>query len=253
MEGLLQQLIPPPNMPQITPGAFTAPAMAQVQGLIMQINASTGTVQVGANPLSAQLGLQGLIIQINSSTGTVQVGANTGPGVSSTQGLLGWIRGQGANVGVGAATGGAYTDVDALVRYINSRVATIHVRTQQDTTIQAAQGGIFAYRDGGIHSGLRPMPANRAEIVPPKAMRVIGDRARGDEAFIPLVNTARSHAIFRAAGARLGYDVTPRNQQAATTRTTTIEAGAVVVNAPNADPRLVARAVVNELTREAVI
>jgi hypothetical protein len=139
-----------------------------------------------------------------------------------------------------------------LVATINRQVATITVRSRNETAIGLAQGAVFAYRSGGFHS-LRPMPASRAEIVPPRAMRVIGDRPTGDEAFIPLVNTARSHAIFRVAASRLGYDVAPRNQRPVQTRTTTVEAGAIVVNAPQSDPRLVAREVVNELVREAVI
>lgn len=247
----LDGLTAPLPLPLVTPSANTAPARTQIQGLVTQINSTQTQVTVGANQTPAQQGLQSLILRINSSGGNVTVGANTGPGFGATSGLLGWIRGQGATVGVGAATSGAYAAVQALVSYINSRVATITVRTT-NPAIQAAQGGVFAYRHGGIHS-LRTMPANRAEIVPPKVQRIIGDRATGDEAFIPLVNTARSHAIFRVAASRLGYDVAPRNQRPVQTRTTNVQPGAIVVQAPQSDPRLVARAVVNELVREAVV
>lgn len=250
LDGLLGP--PPPGFPMITPSANTLPARQQVQGLITQISNSTGTVTVDGNPASAQQRLFALIGQINSSGGNVNVGANTGAGYGAVGGLLGWIRGQGANVNVGAYTGAALAAVMNLVATINRQVATITVRSRNETAIGLAQGAVFAYRSGGFHS-LRPMPASRAEIVPPRAMRVIGDRPTGDEAFIPLVNTARSHAIFRVAASRLGYDVAPRNQRPVQTRTTTVEAGAIVVNAPQSDPRLVAREVVNELVREAVI
>jgi hypothetical protein len=255
LDGLLLPM--PMGQPQVTPSAFTAPARAQLQGLVAQINATTTTgPTVNGNVGPASVQLVGLINRINTSTGNVNVGANTGGAYGGVSALVGWISRNGASVGVGANTGGAYGSVDALVRYINSKVATITVKTTTPPSIQAAEGGIFRYfRSGGI-SSMRSMPANRAEIVPPGVQRVIGDRATGDEAFIPLVNSARSRAIFRAAASRLGFDVTPSgtsSQRAIQTSTTTIEPGAIVVNAPQSDPRLVARAVLNELVREAVV
>jgi len=250
LDGLLGP--PPPGFPLITPSANTLPARQQVQGLITQISASTGTVGVDANPASAQQQLFALIARINTSGGNVNVGANTGAGYGAVGGLVGWIRGQGANVDVGANTGGALAQVMNLIATINRQVATITVRSRNETAVGLAQGGIYPYRTGGIHPK-NTMPAYRADIVPPKAMRVIGDRPRGDEAFIPLINTARSHAIFKVAASRLGYQVVPNGQRSVQQRTTNVEPGAIVVNAPQSDPRLVAREVINELVREAVI
>lgn len=234
--------------------ADTAPARGSFGGMMEFISNTTATgPTVQGNFAPAYAGVNGLVGAINASYSAVPVGANTGPAFGAVGGLVSWIRTNSANVGVGALVSGAIAQVDALVRYINSRVGTVTVRTNSEGGVLAAEGGIASfYRHGGFHS-MRPMPANRAEIVPPRVMRVIGDRPSGDEAFIPLINTARSHAIFRAAGQRLGYDVAPRNTRQGNSYTTTVEAGAVVVNAPYSDPRLVARAVVNELTREAVI
>jgi hypothetical protein len=36
-----------------------------------------------------------------------------------------------------------------------------------------------------------------AQIVPPNTWRVIGDRVRDDEAYIPINNDPRSHAILQ--------------------------------------------------------
>lgn len=243
---------PPEGTPRITPAANTEPAQGKLQTLLFLINNSRATgPTVGGNtaPANAQLAL--LMAMINRSRGNVAVSANTSQGYAATNALVSYANRTVARVDVGAGTGLAYAQVNELVRYINSRSATVQVNTS--SSIRAAEGGLFKYFAGGGINQMRSMPANRAEIVPPKTMRVIGDRARGDEAFIPLVNSARSHSILRAAASRLGFDVTPRSErQATTTRTTTVEAGAIVVQAPYSDPALVARAVLNELTREAV-
>lgn len=256
LDGLTR---PIEGSPKVTPAADIRPAQATLGGLITQINTTqaTGPTVLG-NTSPAASALTVLLNLINSALGMVNVGANTAPGYGSVNALVGYANRSSGSVGVGAATGLAYAQVNELVRYINSRSATVTVNTRG--SVAAAEGGLFKfYAGGGLntpYSGMRKMPANRAEIVPPKTMRVIGDRARGSEAFIPLVNSARSHAILRAAATQLGYDVTPtaqRQQSTSSSHTTNIEAGAVVVNAPNADPYLVARAVVNELTREAVV
>lgn len=252
--GLGQLTQPPPSgVPMITPGLNTAPARGSLGGFMEHINHTTSTgpiVNGNFGPATAQLA--GLVTRINTTNGMVNVGANTGSAFGAVSGLIGWIGRNGTSVGVGADTRGAFAQVDALVRYINSRIATVTVRTT-NPSVEVAEGAVFKYFHQGGFNPMRKMPANRAEIVPPRLMRVIGDRARGDEAFIPLVNSARSHAILRTAANRLGFEVTPSNQRPVNTRTTTIEAGAVVVNAPYSDPRLVAREVINELTREAVI
>lgn len=114
-----------------------------------------------------------------------------------------------------------------------------------------AKGGIVGYRNGGHH--LRKMPANRAEIVAPNTWRVIGDRAAGDEAYIPITNSSRSRAILTTTARRMGFELVPagwgRRMQASTQPAITVEDGAIRVNAPFADPELVAKATINELAR----
>jgi hypothetical protein len=244
-----------PGLPWLTPSVNMGPAQTKVDGFI---TAATNTripgPTVNGNLVPANTGLTVLLNRINSSRGNVNVGANTSSGRASTNSLLGYVGRVGSSIHVGANTGAAFSAVSELLRYINSSVATVQVRTSRTPSIAAAEGGLFRYFADGGFSSMRPMPANRAEIVPPKSMRVIGDRARGDEAFIPLVNSARSRAVLQAAGAAMGFTMTPASEKPTqVTRTTNIESGAVVVNAPYSDPQLVARAVVNQLTREAVV
>lgn len=116
-----------------------------------------------------------------------------------------------------------------------------------------AKGGLVGFRHGGQ---LRKMSANRAEIVPPNTWRVIGDRAVGDEAYIPITKSARSRNILNATARRMGFELVPagfgrRLENQMQGRTLNVDEGAIQVNAPFADPELVARATINELARYA--
>jgi hypothetical protein len=75
-------------------------------------------------------------------------------------------------------------------------------------------GGKLFLAEGGIvtpyaNGGMRPMSGASATIVPPNSMRLIGDRMRGDEAYIPLDKSARSLAILAQAAERMGFTLTP--------------------------------------------
>lgn len=123
-----------------------------------------------------------------------------------------------------------------------------------------ALGNVYAFDKGGFYDGGRPkigrsMPSNRAEIVAPQDYRLIGDRRIGKEAFIPLVNSARSRAILNTAADEMGYYLVDAKtlRNSGTGRSINIEPGAIVVQAPFSDPRLVANAVLNEAILQAVI
>ncbi|GAA2774114.1 phage tail tape measure protein [Saccharopolyspora taberi] len=73
-----------------------------------------------------------------------------------------------------------------------------------------ARGGIAtAYAAGGIHR-LTPMRAGLADIVPPNTWRIVGDRIRDDEAYIPINRSARSTALLEETARRMGYQLLRR-------------------------------------------
>jgi len=63
-----------------------------------------------------------------------------------------------------------------------------------------ATGNLLEYYAAG---GLRPMSASVAAMVPANTWRVIGDRAKGDEAFIPIDGSARSWQILQETNRRM--------------------------------------------------
>lgn len=187
-------------------------------------------VNVGALTTEAQQRLKDIGFTVNNlPDGTVEVRANTQPAKDSLSSLLANWGNRVINWVVNAVGGNAMGGI-----------------------MPNAAGRIVAYREGGTH--MRKMPANRAEVVPPRTYRLIGDRARHDEAYIPINNSARSRAILAATARRMEFDLVPRGARtvASAQPSVSVAAGAIVVQAPFSDPELVARAVVNELAREVV-
>ncbi|MFI0465338.1 hypothetical protein ACH347_14775 [Saccharopolyspora sp. 5N102] len=64
----------------------------------------------------------------------------------------------------------------------------------------------------GAIAGLKPMRPV-AQVVPPQTWRVIGDRMHGDEAFIPVNDSARSQAILAETARRMGFALLPEQQR----------------------------------------
>jgi hypothetical protein len=80
-----------------------------------------------------------------------------------------------------------------------------------EKTERLAKGALLStYASGGWKeqaraSGLQPMSASTATVVPPNTWRVIGDRMRGDEAFIPINNSRRSEALLAMTAQNMGF------------------------------------------------
>jgi hypothetical protein len=75
----------------------------------------------------------------------------------------------------------------------------------------SAGGATGALVTGFARGGLNvtPMSGRYAQIVPPNRPRLIGDRRRGPEAFIPIDNAPRSRAILSIAAAGMGFGLAP--------------------------------------------
>ena len=105
----------------------------------------------------------------------------------------------------------ALQQIQQFTAAINA-IPTSHVTTL--STVQGAAGGgiIMKMAIGGvvpIANGFTPMGSDRAAIVPPNTMRLIGDRPVDDEAFIPINNSGVSQAILTETASRMGYNDAP--------------------------------------------
>ncbi|MBN8883396.1 MAG: tape measure protein [Salana multivorans] len=128
-----------------------------------------------------------------------------------------------------AEAAAAQRTIDGFITSNTGRRIKVWVDAQGGATYQMAGSSVKFNRDGGMleffASGamrsLTPM-SSVAQIVGANTWRVIGDRPRGDEAYIPIENTARSHAIFDETARRLGRFVLP------------MDAGGVLAQSPSA-------------------
>lgn len=130
----------------------------------------------------------------------------------ATNKVQGWVRQ--ANGTYAWATLDARTQAaeDALNQAARDRTATINVRYNVAGLPQLpaganraafADGGVAKMASGGIlgmagGGGLSPMGSIAAKI-PPNTWRVIGDRMKDDEYYIPADGSARSKAVLSAA------------------------------------------------------
>ena len=120
-------------------------------------------------------------------------------------------------VKVTAPTGGAQSAIDGFIASNNGRVITIYTQTVDaggNVTQRSNHGGpvastgaiggiVHAYAAGGIQ--LKPMRGGIAQIVAPNTWRVIGDRVRDDEAYIPINDSRRSNTLLAETASRMGY------------------------------------------------
>lgn len=116
------------------------------------------------------------------------------------------------NTTITADTGqavGAVANLQARINGLQGRTIAIQVRSEMPDIpgvrrMGAAIGGIVHAFAGG---GFEPMRGGIAQVVPPNTWRVIGDRARDDEAYIPINGSSRSREILQQTAGRMGYQL----------------------------------------------
>lgn len=117
------------------------------------------------------------------------------------------------SVQVVANTQGAKDALDQVTKPRTVTITAIYgsaVRTPYGTMNPLggyARGGVVtrAYASGGIEPKLTPMKAGIAAVVPPNSWRIVGDRLRDDEFYIPDNNDPRSVSIGLEWARRRGF------------------------------------------------
>lgn len=121
-------------------------------------------------------------------------------------------------VAVYADTSPGQGEVDRFIRNNNGRVIGIRVNVGGiegvrigGPNVASHDGNIVkAFAAGGIHRQLKPMKAGLATIVPPNTWRIVGDRLRDDEAYIPINQSNRSISLLDETARRMGYALARR-------------------------------------------
>lgn len=133
-------------------------------------------------------------------------------------------------VQITANTASARQGLDNFIASNSGRVITVRVNTvgmpisapgQYGAALNARGNVIEAFAGGGFHK-LTPMKAGMAQVVQPNTWRVIGDRIRDPEAYIPINRSTRSVALLDETAQRMGFALMRRyaNGGIATSTTT---------------------------------
>lgn len=123
---------------------------------------------------------------------------------------------------VKANTDTAQSQLDSYIANNSNRSITVRVNTigvpvsipgQLGAALNARGNLIEAFAGGGFHRSLKPMKGGLATIVPPNTWRVVGDRLKDDEAYIPINRSTRSVALLSETAQRMGYALARRYAQ----------------------------------------
>lgn len=176
-----------------TPGSDrTKVELALVKSLVDQVpNGKSITVQSLSDEAKKKLEDLGFTVR-TLPNGQVEVTANTAPALSNLNSFI-------------ASNSG---------RTITIRVNTIGVPISAPGQYGAAleHGGLIQakrFASGGFHK-LTPMKAGLASIVPPNTWRILGDRIKDDEAYIPINRSTRSVSLLSETAERMGYALARR-------------------------------------------
>lgn len=198
-----------------------APANGVLSSLVGQINGTTGTAHVNAEPAPATGVLAAFLAAMNGTTGISHVNAEPA-GANSV--LAAWLTAVNGTTGTGhvaANDAAARGTLASLLAAINGSSATVTIRANRVgfagggiAPVGFAGGGVHHYAEGGVEDtaknlGMSPMAANTAAIVPPNTLRVIGDRAKDDEFYIPDNNDGYSMALAGEFARRRGMQMVP--------------------------------------------
>ncbi len=110
---------------------------------------------------------------------------------------------------VAASTGDAeaalnYAARDRTARIFQTVIGSAPTPTVGRNVAGFADGGVVhQYANGGVE--LSPMRGGVAQVVGPNTWRVIGDRTRDDEAYIPINDDRRSQQILAQTAGRMGF------------------------------------------------
>lgn len=222
---------------QIT--ADDAVAMGQLQNYLAIVNSSTGTAKIAGDPQPAYDANRRLLQYVDQSRGTTTTDTNAAaaynthgqfigfvnrsyatargeanfqPAYNATGAVIGYINRQSAAVQVGANTSAARDAIDGFIGAYGNKQIRIGVAANIRETGAMAAGGILqakAFAAGGVaQRRLTPMRGGYADIVGPNTWRIIGDRLRGKEAYIPIEQTQRSIGILSQTARDMGFALT---------------------------------------------
>jgi TP901 family phage tail tape measure protein len=199
-----------------------------------------GTVPISANANEATGKIDQTVQYADGSTGIVTIDGKKDAADGKVYAVVTLANGTTTYMRVDAINDGAKNKTIEVVRFANGSIGYVQVRKP---TLRAAEAAInqvsrdrvghitmIVRTDGSIRvgggntvmnargnlleayagGGIKPMRGGVAQIVPPRTLRVIGDRLVDDEAYIPINRQARSISLLTETARRMGFDLMRR-------------------------------------------
>jgi hypothetical protein len=192
------------------------PATGKITSTVQLGNGSIATMMLDALPDPATGKINGTVQYGNGQTATITLDGNPNPATGKVDGVVTYGNGQTARIQVDANTAAANAAIDHAARTRNTRINVTYFVTNSlpsngggtRPVQQQALGGLLRPMASGGH--LSPMRGGIAQVVPPNTWRIIGDRLRGDEFYIPDDESLRSLSIGAEWARRRGFALMPR-------------------------------------------
>jgi TP901 family phage tail tape measure protein len=187
-------------------------ATGKIDQTVQYADGSTGVVTIDGHKDPADGKVYAVVTLANGTTTYMRIDAINQGAKDKTIEVVRFADGSIGYVQVKANTAAAEAAINYVARDRTGHITMIvrtdgSVRMGGGNNIASAQGNIVeAYAAGGI----KPMRAGIAKIVPPRTLRIIGDRMVDDEAYIPINRQARSINLLAETARRMGFQLMRR-------------------------------------------
>ncbi|HEY3557404.1 MAG TPA: phage tail tape measure protein [Kribbella sp.] len=187
-------------------------ATGKIDQTVQYADGSTGIITIDGHKDPADGKVYAVVTLANGTTTYMRIDAINQGAKDKTIEVVRYADGSVGYIQVKANTADAEAAINRVARDRTGHITMIvrtdgSVRVGGGNNIMNARGNIVeAYSAGGI----KPMRAGIAQIVPPRTLRVIGDRLVDDEAYIPINRAPRSLALLAETARRMGFDLLRR-------------------------------------------
>lgn len=182
--------------------------LAKGQTLKQTIDSIIAMIAIDGNPAAGTQKARDLESMINGIIAVLTTDANTDPATQKAKDAEALINQLRPLIPVDADLAAA----EAAVESWRSSQEARRLRIQIMASGGLAAGGIVpaqAYATGGVHA-VRKMRGGYAQVVAPNSWRIVGDRARDDEAYIPINRSRRSKYLLGVTAQRMGFELVRR-------------------------------------------
>jgi TP901 family phage tail tape measure protein len=187
-------------------------ATGKIDQTVQYADGSTGVVTIDGHKDAADGKIYAVVTLADGTTTYMRIDAINQGAKDKTIQVVRFADGSIGYIQVKAETGAAEAAINQVSRDRVGHITMIvrtdgSIRVGGGNTVMNARGNLLeAYAGGGI----KPMRGGVAQIVPPRTLRVIGDRLVDDEAYIPINRQARSISLLTETARRMGFDLMRR-------------------------------------------